>query len=92
MNTLDLFTILSYVGLNIDIIFQIRRIYRTKSSKDLSLIGMSIRYFAILIILYKFISISDIALIIGQFLIFMTFTLYFFLAFIYFIKRKQKTN
>ncbi len=92
MDILNIFTILSYIGLNIDIVFQIRRIYRTKSSRDLSLIGMSIRYLAILIILYKFISISDITLIIGQLLIFITFTLYLCLASIYFARRKKKTN
>ncbi len=89
MDTLDILTVLSYIGLNVDIIFQIRRIYSTKSSRDLSLLGLSVRYTAILIILYKFISISDMALIIGQVLIVLTFTLYFFLAFFYFIKRKS---
>ncbi len=89
MSSLDIFTALSYVGLNIDIIFQIRRIYKTKSSRDISLFGLSIRYIAILIILIKFISISDIALIIGQGLILITFTTYFILAFVYY-SRKTK--
>ncbi len=89
MDTLDIFTILSYIGLNIDIIFQIRRIYKTKSSRDLSLVGLSVRYLAILIILIKFLSISELALIIGQALILITFTSYFFLAFFYFIKSKR---
>jgi hypothetical protein len=39
INSLDIFTVLSYIGLNIDIIFQIRRVYKTKSSRDLSLFG-----------------------------------------------------
>ena len=62
MTLLDLLTLLSYIALNVDILFQIRRIYRTKSSHDLSLTGMSIRYAAILIILIKFISIGDVPL------------------------------
>jgi len=89
MEFLDVLTILSYLGLNVDIIFQIRRIYSTKSSRDISLFGMSIRYTAILIILIKFITVSDVSLIIGQILILITFTLYFILALFYFLKRKR---
>ena len=74
MALLDLLTLLSYVALNVDIMFQIRRICRTKSSRDLSLFGMSVRYAAILIILFKFISLSDVPLILGQGLIVLTFT------------------
>ncbi len=89
MNSLDIFTILSYIGLNIDIVFQIRRVYKTKSSRDISLFGLSVRYVAIVIILVKFISLSDMALIIGQGLILMTFTTYFILVFLYYLKRKK---
>lgn len=87
MNLLDWLTLLSYIALNVDITLQIRRIYTTKSSKDLSLAGMFVRYVAILIILIKFISISDIPLIIGQGLIALTFTTYFTLAVVYFLRR-----
>ena len=59
MALLDVLTLLSYIALNVDILFQIRRIYHTKSSRDLSLFGMSVRYAAILIILIKFITLSD---------------------------------
>jgi hypothetical protein len=89
MNILDILTVISYIALNVDIVFQIRQIYRTKSSEDLSLVGMSIRYLAILVILIKFISVSDIALIIGQALIITSFTTYFILAIYYFIYRKK---
>lgn len=91
MSFLDWITLLSYIALNADILFQIRRIYQTKSSKDLSLVGMTIRYIAILIIFIKFINLSDTALIIGQGLIAITFTVYFVLAVAYFYYRKQKT-
>ena len=53
MTLLDLLTLLSYIALNVDILFQIRRIYQTKSSRDLSLVGMSIRYAAILIMTHQ---------------------------------------
>ena len=90
MTLLDLLTLLSYIALNVDILFQIRRIYQTKSSRDLSLVGMSIRYAAILIILIKFISISDLPLIIGQGLIVLTFTTYIALALYYFDRFRRR--
>ena len=90
MALLDLLTLLSYVALNVDIMFQIRRICRTKSSRDLSLFGMSVRYAAILIILFKFISLSDVPLILGQGLIVLTFTTYFALALYYFAHRNPE--
>ena len=43
----NLLTLLSYIALNVDIVFQTKHIYQTKSSRDLSLTGMSIRYAAI---------------------------------------------
>jgi hypothetical protein len=92
MTLLDILTLLSYVALNVDIIFQIRRIYYTKSSRDLSLFGMSVRYAAILIILVKFISLSDLPLIIGQGIIVLTFTTYLALALYYFANRKPHTR
>jgi uncharacterized protein with PQ loop repeat len=89
MNILDLLTILSYLALNIDIILQIKRIYRTKSSEDLSLPGMTIRYVAIIVILVKFASLSDMPLMIGQGIIAATFTIYFVLAVLYFRHRHK---
>lgn len=89
MDLLDWLTLMSYFALNADILFQIGRIYHTKSSKDLSLLGMTIRYAAILTILIKFISLSDTPLIIGQGLIAITFTAYFVLAAIYFKHSKK---
>lgn len=90
MELLDLLTLLSYAALNVDILFQIRRIHKTKSSRDLSLLGLTIRYVAILIILIKFLSIGDLPLIIGQGLIAATFTTYFVLAVTYYKHRKKK--
>ena len=92
MTILDLLTLLSYIALNVDILFQIKRIYETKSSRDLSIVGMSIRYVAILIILIKFMRISDVPLIIGQGLIVLTFTTYFALALYYFANRHACTS
>jgi hypothetical protein len=92
MTVLDLLTVLSYIALNVDIIFQIGRIYKTKSSRDLSLVGMSIRYAAIFIILIKFVSLSDLPLIIGQGLILLTYTTYLALAVYYLANRPPHTS
>jgi hypothetical protein len=89
MSFLDLLTVLAYVAVNADIVFQIRRIYTTKSSRDLSLIGMSIRYAAILVIMVKFMSLSDLPLIIGQTFIVLSFTTYLILAVYYFRSRED---
>jgi len=88
MDILDWLTLLSYVALNIDIVLQIKRIYHRKSSEDLSLLGMTIRYIAILIIVFKFAAIGDIALIIGQGIAVVTFGTYFTLALIYYRRWK----
>ena len=88
MDLLDFLTLLSYVALNIDIIFQTIRIHKTKSSKYVSLFGLAVRYIGIVIILVKFISLRDTALVIGQGLIAITFTAYFILAVSYFRHRK----
>lgn len=91
MNLLNFFTVISYIALNVDVLFQIRQIHRTKSSKDLSLVGLFIRYIAILIILVKFLSLSDISLIMGQGLLVFTFTTYFIFAVYYSVYRKVKS-
>lgn len=83
MTILDLITLLSYIALNVDILFKIKRVYETKSFRDLSIAGMCIRYAAILIILIKFMRISDVPLIIGQGVIVLTFTTYLVLALYY---------
>lgn len=83
MDLLDYLTVASYVALNVDIVLQILQIYKTKSSKDLSIAGLVIRFLAILIITIKFISVGDTPLIAGQILIAVTFTVYFVLAVMY---------
>ena len=83
MTILDLLTLLSFIALGVAIVLQMKRIYRTKSSHDRSLVGMGIRYAANAIILIKVIQISDPMLSLGQGLIVLTYTAYFALAFYY---------
>jgi uncharacterized protein with PQ loop repeat len=89
MNILDWLTLLSCLALAADILLQIKRVYRTKSSNDLSLLGMTIRYIAIIVILVKFISLNDLPLMIGQGVITIIFTAYLFLAIVYFRHRRN---
>lgn len=84
MKLLDVLTLLAYIALSADVIFQIRRIRITKSSHDISLAGLTVRYIAIIIIMVKFIKLGDFPLIFGQGIIAMTFTFYFILALTYF--------
>lgn len=83
MNLLDFLTLLSYVGLNIDILLQAHKIRQMKSSEDISITGLIIRFVAIFVILYKLICVGDIALILGQLLLVITFTAYVILVFSY---------
>jgi len=93
MTFLDVITFASYVALTADILFQIRQIQVTKSAEDISLWGLGIRYLAIVIILYKFFTLSDWALFFGQVLLQIVFTLYLILAVYYFrhdMRRKRE--
>ena len=89
MSLLDFLTIVSYAALTVDISFQIARIHRTKSSNDLSMIGLTIRYAAIIIIMFKLLSVGDVPLIIGHGATGLIFSLYFVLAMVYFRHRKK---
>ena len=89
MTFLNWLTLMSYAALNIDIILETRRIHRTRSSNDLSIIGMAIRFIVVFIILAKFASIGDRLLIAGQGVIAVTFSVYFALAF-YYIRHGRK--
>jgi uncharacterized protein with PQ loop repeat len=90
MNLLDFLTLLSFIGLNVDVILQARKIRQVKSSEDISIAGLMVRFVAIFVILYKLICVGDMALILGQALLALTFTTYMFLVFSYLPKAKKK--
>ena len=90
MSLLDLLTLLSFIGLNIDVILQARRIKQVKSSEDISISGLMIRFVAIVVILYKLVCVGDTALIIGQALLVITFTAYMLLVISFLPKKKIK--
>lgn len=51
MHYLDFATLFSLLALNLDIALQNRRVYFRKSSKDISVTGLLIRYIAIFVLL-----------------------------------------
>lgn len=90
MTLLDFLTLLSFVGLNIDVLLQAHKIREVKSAEDISMSGLVVRFVAIFIILYKLLCIGDITLIIGQGLLAITFASYMILVFSYLPKAKKK--
>lgn len=90
MNLLDFLTLLSFIGLNVDVLLQARKIRAIKSSDEISILGLMVRFVAIFVILYKLICIGDLALIVGQGLLAITFTSYMVLVFSYLPKAKKR--
>ena len=72
-------TLIAFLSFLIDNIIQINHIYKRKSSKDISIGGVLMRFAAALILLTKYVSIKDEYLIMGQSLFTITFAIYFIL-------------
>jgi hypothetical protein len=82
--------LISFFALGIDLVVQISRLYRRKSSQDISLRGITIRTLGTVVILIKFISLDDIYLIIGQATI--TIALIIYLAEIFYYRRSRDSS
>lgn len=78
-------TIIAYIAFSLDVIFQIRRVYKRKSSLDVSWRGIGIRLIGSSVIFIKFLSVGDRALLIGQ-SIFVTVVVIYLIMAIYFSK------
>ena len=76
-------TIIAYLALNLDIIFQIFHISKRKSSKDLSLKGCFMRLFAVLIITIKLFMNGDLYLLIGHGTLTVVYVIYVFMLVYY---------
>ena len=90
MNLLDFLTLLSFIGLNIDVLLQAHKVRQVKSSEDISISGLLVRFVAIFVILYKMLCVGDLALIAGQALLAITFTSYLVLVLSYVPKAKKR--
>jgi len=82
---IDTIALLAWAALTIDILLQIFRIHKTKSSKDVSIKGSLLRLTSAFVILIKFISIQDTILIIGH-SVFMTALITYFVMLNYYKK------
>ena len=80
---LDYAVLIAFFATSIDTLIQIRHIHRRKSSKDLSILGCSIRLFSALIFTVKFYTTGDIYLIIGQTIFSTVFIIYFIILLYY---------
>ena len=90
MTTIDYLTLAAYAALNIDVIAQTVHIFRRKSSLDISIYGVILRFVAITIIWLKLNQLGDISVLIGHSFVLITFTAYI-IAIIYFrIKPNKK--
>lgn len=81
-------TLLSYIAFSTDLLLQIARIYRRKSSSDVSWKGIVFRLSGSLIILIKFLTLKDTYLIVGQIIFTLTVVTYLVMA-IYYRKPKK---
>lgn len=90
---LDLFvnyaTLISYIAFSIDLLFQILRVYKRKSSLDVSWKGTAFRLVGSTVIFIKFLTLDDTYLIVGQFVFILTVITYLIFVLYY---RKPKTK
>jgi uncharacterized protein with PQ loop repeat len=72
-------TLIAFVALYIDMSFQIARIFKRKSSADISIGGVVVRLSATLLFLFRFVAIRDFPLSLGQGLFCAMLAVYVFL-------------
>lgn len=79
LDTLNLLTGLALGALCVDVCLQIWRVWKVKSSQEVSIIGVSIRFGAAMIMLVKFAWIQDSVLVWGQTILVALITYYLIL-------------
>ena len=92
MSTIDILTIIAYIGLCFNNILQIVHVIRRHSSLDISIVGELIRLFAVVIIWYKLLLVNDFAIFLGHTLIATTFLLYLIIIIYYRINKSGKNT
>lgn len=83
MSTIDILTIIAYIGLCFNNVLQIVHVIRRHSSLDISIIGEVVRLFAVIVIWYKLYLVNDYAIFLGHTLIASTFLLYLIIIIYY---------
>lgn len=83
MSTIDILTIIAYIGLCFNNVLQIVHVIRRHSSLDISIFGELVRLFAVVIIWYKLFLVNDFAIFLGHTLIATTFLFYLIIIIYY---------
>lgn len=91
MELINTLVIISYIALNLDVLLQNYRLYEIRESVDISLSGVALRLFAVIILATKFYLLNEGALFIGQSLLGLNVTVYLVLVTRYRRKKHIKT-
>ena len=81
-------TLIAFLTISVDLMFQISRIHKRKSSLDISIKGTLVRLFGAAIFTLKYFVIKDFYLILGQ-LLFMGILMVYIISVLYYSKNNQ---
>jgi hypothetical protein len=86
---INLLVIVSFVALNLDVLLQNYRLYQIRESVDISLSGVALRLFAVIVLATKFHLLDEGALFAGQSLLAVNVAVYLALVTRYRYKKKR---
>ena len=89
MELINLLVIVSFVALNLDVLLQNYRLYQINESVDISLYGVALRLFAVIVLATKFYLLDERALFVGQLILAGNVTVYLVLVTRYRNKKKR---
>lgn len=89
MELINLLVVVSFVALNLDVLLQNYRLYQIRESVDISLSGVALRLFAVIILATKFYVLNENALFIGQSILSVNVSIYLILVTRYRYKKKR---
>lgn len=85
-------TLVAFGAIAVDLLFQIQRVGRRKSSADISVWGYTIRFVSAFILFAKYFTLADRYLILGQAVVIVLLTLYFALIIRYHSRRAVRKS
>jgi hypothetical protein len=86
---INLLVIVSFVALNLDVLLQNYRLYQIRESVDISLSGVALRLFAVIVLATKFYLLDEGALFAGQSILAVNVAVYLVLVTRYRYKKKR---
>ena len=89
MELINLLVVVSFVALNLDVLLQNYRLYQIRESVDISLSGVALRLFAVIILAIKFNLLGEDALFVGQSILGVNVSIYLVLVTRYRYKKKR---